>query len=127
MITNKNYNVDLASLSDKKLMYNFAKEINFDLQAEGRKSTRDSDLIKLIKLPGLMVSASGASKTIFLSFGCNELCNRLTLLLQERKAGNNSNIISQQFIAIVVELLKYKCMSQKEHEQILVKYNLLHE
>ena len=30
MITNKNYNVDLASLSDKKLMYDFAKEMHFD-------------------------------------------------------------------------------------------------
>ena len=29
MITNKNYNVDLAGLSDKKLMYDFAKEIIF--------------------------------------------------------------------------------------------------
>ena len=27
MITNKNYNVDLVSLSDKKLMYDFAKEM----------------------------------------------------------------------------------------------------
>ena len=30
MITNKNYNVDLASLSHKKLMYDFAKEMHFD-------------------------------------------------------------------------------------------------
>ena len=30
MITNENYNVDLAKLSDKKLMYDFAKELNFD-------------------------------------------------------------------------------------------------
>ena len=32
MITNKNYNVDLASLSDKKLMYDFAKEMHFDVK-----------------------------------------------------------------------------------------------
>ena len=32
MITNKNYNVDLASLADKILMYDFAKEMNFDLK-----------------------------------------------------------------------------------------------
>ena len=63
MITNKNYNVDLANLSDKKLMYNSAKEINFDLKAIGKKSTRDRTLIKLLKSPGLKVSASGVSKT----------------------------------------------------------------
>ena len=62
VITNKNYNVGLASLSDKKLMYNFAEEMNFDVKAQGRKSTPDSTLIKLFKSPGLMVSASGVSK-----------------------------------------------------------------
>ena len=33
MITNKNYNIDHASLSDKKLMYDFAKEMHFDTKA----------------------------------------------------------------------------------------------
>ena len=51
MITNKNYDVDLANLADKKLMYDFAKETNFDLKAEGKKSTRDRTLIKLLKSP----------------------------------------------------------------------------
>ena len=41
MKTNKNYNVDLASLSDKKLMYDFAKGMYFDVKAPGSKSTRD--------------------------------------------------------------------------------------
>ena len=40
MITNSKYNVDLASLADKKLMYDFAKEMNFDQKAIGKKSTR---------------------------------------------------------------------------------------
>ena len=55
----KNYNVDLASLSDKKLMYYFTKKMNFDVKGLGRKSTRDSTFMKLLKSPGLMVSASG--------------------------------------------------------------------
>ena len=58
MITNSKYNVDLASLADKKLMYDFAKEMHFDTKAQGNKSTRDRTLIKLLKSPGLMVSAS---------------------------------------------------------------------
>ena len=37
--TNRNYNVDLASLSDKKLLYDFAKEVNFDVRSPGNKST----------------------------------------------------------------------------------------
>ena len=34
MITNKNYNVDLASLADKKILYDFEKEMIFDLKAQ---------------------------------------------------------------------------------------------
>ena len=83
-ISNKNYNVGLASLSDKKLMHDFAKEMHFDLKAVGNKSTRDRTLIKLLKSPGLMVSASGVSNTIFLSSDPDEFCNRLKLLLQEK-------------------------------------------
>ena len=48
-------------------MYDFAKEMNFHSKTVGNKSTRDRTLIKLLKSPGLMVSASGVSKTIFLS------------------------------------------------------------
>ena len=63
MITNKNYNVDLAKLSDKKLMYNFAKATNFDTKTQCRKSARYSAITKLLKSPGLMVPFSGVSET----------------------------------------------------------------
>ena len=63
MITNKNYNVDLASLSDTKFLYNFAKEMNFDVKGLGRKSTRVRTHINIFKSPGLMVSATGVSNT----------------------------------------------------------------
>ena len=75
-------------------MYDFAKEVNFYTKAQGNKSTRDRTITKLLKSPGLMVSASGVSKTIFLSSDPDELCNRLKLLLQEKHAGNNSDIIN---------------------------------
>ena len=112
MITNSKYNVDLASLTDKKLMYDFAKEMNFYQNAVGKKSTRDKSPIKLLKSPGLMVSASGVSKTIFLSSDPDELCDRLKLLLQEKQAGNNSDIINDEIVAIVDKLLEYKCISK---------------
>ena len=106
MITDKNYNVDLANLSDKKFVYDFAEEMNFDLKAQGKKSTRDRTLIKLLRSPGLMVSASGVSKTIYLSSDPDELCNRLKFLLQEMHAGNNSEIINDEIVAIVDKLLE---------------------
>ena len=124
MITNSKFNVDLASLADKKLMYNFAKEMHFDPKASGNKSTRDRKLIKLLNSPCLIVSASGVSKIIFLSSDPNELCDRLKLLLQEKHAGNNSDIIDDEIVAIVDKLLEYKSISKKEHKQILIKCNL---
>ena len=47
MIIYKNYNDDLASFSVEKLMYEFAKETNFDVKARGKKSKRDRTLINL--------------------------------------------------------------------------------
>ena len=101
VITNKNFNIDLAKLSDKKFMYDFAKELNFDLKAIGKKSTRDRTLIKLLKLPGLLVSAFGVSNKIFLSSHPNDLCDRLKWLLLKKQAGKNSNIINEEIVAIV--------------------------
>ena len=125
MITNSKFNVDLASLADKKLMYDFAKEMHFDPKASGNKSTRDRKIIKLLNSPGLIVSASGVSKTIFLSSDANELCDRLKLLPQEKHAGNNSDIINEEIVVIIDKLLEYKCITKKQHNQILIKCNLL--
>ena len=125
MITNKNYNVNLDSLSDQKLLYDFSKEMNFDTKAQANKSTRDKTLIKMLKSPGLMISASGVSKTIFLSTYPDEICNRLKLILQEKHAGINSDIINDEIVAIVDKLLEYKCISKKQHKQTLNKCNLL--
>ena len=108
-------------------MYDFAKEMNFDLKAPGNKSTRDRTLIKLLKSPGLIVSASVVSKTIFLSSDPDELCNRLKLILQERHAGKSSDIINDELVAIVNKLLEDKCISKEQHKQILIKCNLLHK
>ena len=109
----------------KKLMYDFAKEMNFDLKAQGNKSTRDKTFIKLLKSPAIM--ASGISKTRFLSADPDELCDRLNLLLQEKHGGNNSDIINGGIVAIGDKLLEYKCLSKKQHKQILIECNLLQE
>ena len=124
-ITNSKYNVDLASLQDKKLMYDFAKEMKFDTKALGNNSIRDKKLIKLLNSPGLMVSASGNSKTIFLSSDPNELSDRLKLLLQEKQAGNNSDIIYDEIVVIIDKLWEYKCITKKQHKQFLFKCKLL--
>ena len=69
--------------------------------------------------------ASAVSQTIFLSSDANELCDRLKLLLKEKHAGNNSDIINEEVVVIIDKLLEYKCITKKQHKQILIKCNLL--
>ena len=106
-------------------MYDFAKEMHFDERRVGNRSTRDKTLIKLLNSPAIM--ASGISKTIILSSDPNELCDRLRLLLQENHAGNNSDIINDEMVAIVDKLLENNCISKKQHKQILIKCNLINK
>ena len=123
VITNHKFNVDHSNQQDRKIIYKFVKEMNYDTKTTGRPSVRHSSLIRLLDQPAIM--ASGVSKTIILSSNPNELCDRLKLLLQEKHAGNNSNLIDQEIVAIVDKLLEYKCLSKKQHKQILIKCNLL--
>ena len=61
MITNKKYNVDVATLQDKKILFEFAKEMYLDEKALENKSIRDKSLIGWLKSPAIM--ASGISTT----------------------------------------------------------------
>ena len=122
-MTNYDFNVDHSNQQDRKLIYEFVKEMNFNTRQKGKKSDRDKSIVRLLRSPAIM--ASGVSKTIFLSSDPNELCDRLKLLLQEKHAGNNSDIINEEIVAIIDKLLEYECISKKQHEQILIKCNLL--
>ena len=123
LITNHKFNADYSSPQDKKLFYEFAKEMNYDTKSTGRPSTRHNSIIKILESPAIM--ASGISKTIILSSDPNEFCDRSKLLLQEKHAGNNSDIINDEIVSIVDKLLEYKRITKKQHKQILIKCNLL--
>ena len=123
VITNYRFNVDHSNQQDRKIIYKFGKEMNYDTKSTDRPSVRHNSMIRLLDQPAIM--ASGFSKTIILSSDPNELCNRLKLLLQEKHGGNNSNLIDEEIVAIIDKLLEYKCISKKQHKQILIKCNLL--
>ena len=125
LITNYKLNADHSSPQDKKLIYEFAKEMNYDTKGTGRPSTRHTSIIKILESPAIM--ASGISKTIILSSDPNELCEKLKSLLQEKHAGNNSDIINDEIVAIVGKLIEHKCISKKQHKQILTKCNQLNK
>ena len=120
--TNLKVNADHSSPQDKKLIYEFAKETNYDTKSTGRPSTRHTSILKILESPAFL--ASGIS-TIFLSSDPDELCDRLKLILQEKHGGNNSDLIDDEIIAIVDKLLEYKCISKKQHKQFSNKSNLL--
>ena len=86
-MTNYDFNVSLSNPKDQELICEFEKEMNFSIKQKGGKSDRYRALIKLLKSPAIMVS--GAT-TLFLSDNPDELCDRLSLLLQQKQAGNNS-------------------------------------
>ena len=57
-----------------------------------------------------MITASAISIKIFLPSDPDELCDRLKLLLQEKQAGNNRNLINEEILAIFDKLLQHKCI-----------------
>ena len=107
--------VDLSSLQDRKIFREFAEETSFVIEITGRTSSRDNPFIILLKSAVLMISTSGISITTFLPSDPNELCERLELSLQERQAGNNSDIINEEVFVTLDKLLEYKCISKKQH------------
>ena len=122
-MTNYKFNVCHSNPQNQKTIYEFEKEMTIDIKQKRRPSNRDKSRIKLLNSTAIM--ASGIS-TKFLPSAPNELCDKSKLLLQEKQAGNNSNIINEKIIAIVDKLLEYKCISTKQHTQILFKCNLFH-
>ena len=63
-LTRYDFNVSHSNPQDQKLIYEFGKEMNFNIQQKGGKNNVDKSVIKLLKSPAIM--ASGVSKTSFI-------------------------------------------------------------
>ena len=123
VITDYIFNVAHSNKQNRQIIYEFGKEMKYKLKNKGRPSIRHNSMIRLLNQSP--IKASGFSKTIILSSDPNELRDRLKLLLQEKHGGNNSNLIDEEIVAIVDKLLEYKCISKKQHKQILIKCNIV--
>ena len=55
-ITNYDFYVSHSIPKDQKLIYEFGKEMNFNIKQKGRKSDRDKSMIKILKSPAIMAS-----------------------------------------------------------------------
>ena len=51
----------------------------------------------------------------------DELCDRLKLLLQEKRATNNSDKINEELVAIADKLFEKKCISTEQHKFMPLK------
>ena len=80
-MTNYKFNVDRSNSQDRKGIYEFGNEMNFNIRQMGRKSNRDTSLAKLLKSPA--IRASGIL-TIILPENPNDLFYRLKTFLQEK-------------------------------------------
>ena len=72
MITNKNYSIHLAKLSDQKNVW-ISKQTYFDDKAYGNKSRGEKSLRRLLKSPAIIVFASGVSSSHRKSFLRNKI------------------------------------------------------
>ena len=117
---NYDFNASQSNPQDQKLIYEFGKEMIFNIKQPGRKNNRDKSMIELLKSPD--ITASGVSKN-FLSSDPNELCGRLKILLQQKQTGKISTMIDEETVAITVKLIGYKCISTKQQNQTLMKCN----
>ena len=120
IMTNIDFIVSHSNPNDQKLIYEFGKEMNFNIKQKGRKSDGDKSLIKLLKSPAIL--ASGLS-TIFLPSNPDELCDRLKFLQQAKQAGNNSVILNEEIVAIVDKLLEYRCIPKKYINKFRINVN----
>ena len=60
------------------------------------------------------------SKAFWSSTYSNERCDRTKLLLQEKQAGIDSIIITEETVTVADKLLEYKCKSTKEHRVSII-------
>ena len=81
VVKNYKFNADHSSPQDKKIIYEFAREMNYDTKSTGRPSIRHNSIIKILESPAIM--ASGVSRTILLSSDPIELCDRLRIIFKK--------------------------------------------
>ena len=84
------------------------------------KSERDRNLLENYFNERAILASE--LKNFFLSENPSELCDRLKLIKQEKRAGNISDVINQERVAIFDILLEYKCTTPIQHKKIIINF-----
>ena len=101
-------------IQNENLIYNFLKDMKFDLNYGDKKSSRYI-IIKYLFQPQL---GSGI-KFVFLPCDPDELEDQLKLIVLEKVGGNDNPMLSEQIIAIADQLLEYECITTNQHQNIV--------
>ena len=108
-------NMNENNITDDELIYNFYKDVKYDLNLAGDKR---SNRYKYLKKLASRLKASGVrefqTKGFYLSSDPNELVDRLYLLYQEKIAGNDSKNINEEMVAIYDKLYSYSIISKED-------------
>ena len=98
----------------ENLIYNFLKDMKYDLNYGDKKSSR-YNIIKYLFQPQL---GSGI-KFVFLPYDPDELVDQLKLIVLEKVGGNDNPMLSEQIIAIADQLLENECITTNQHQNIV--------
>ena len=101
-------------IQNENLIYNFLKDMKYDLNYGDKKSNR-YNIIKYLFQPHL---GSGLN-FVFLPSDPDELVDQLKLLFFEKVGGNDNPMLNEQIIAIADKLLQYQCITTNQHQNIL--------
>ena len=101
-------------IKNENLIYNFLKDMKYDLNYGDKKSSR-YNIMKYLFQPQL---GSGI-KFVFLPSDPDELVDQLKLLYFEKVGGNNNPMLSEQIIAIADKLLHYQCITTNQHQNLI--------
>ena len=106
---------------NENLIYNFLKDMKYDLNYGDKKSKRYYFIKHLINQYTYQQSQSGSglNQYIFLPSDPDELVDQLKLIVLEKVGGNDNPMLSEQIIAIADKLLQYQCITTNQHQNIV--------
>ena len=113
-------------IQNENLIYNFLKDMKYDLNYGDKKSKRYyfiKDLIKQYTYRDQQSQLGSGKNFIFLPSDPDELVDQLKLLYFEKVGGNDNPMLSEQIIAIADNFLQYQCITTNQHQNLVSTFS----
>ena len=105
---------------NENLIYNFLKDMKYDLNYGDKKSSK-YNIIKYLFQPQLGTGLN----FIFLPSDPDELVDQLKLLYFEKVGGNDNPMLSEQIIAIADKILQCQSITTNQHQNLHSTFGLI--